>query len=472
MEVERGLALTCRRLFGEPSPLLSIGRFRLLRSLGHGGHGSVYEAFDPLRHRLLALKLLHDAGPAALYALKREFRALADLTHPNMVALHELYVEPHVAYFTMELVVGSDFLSYATACGRQTLIDALLQLCRGLSALHAAGKLHRDLKPDNVLVTHTGRVVLADFGLVTDAGAPQTSTCGTHAYLAPEQRAGRACESSDLYSLGVLLAAVLRARRAAGQSYERELEHLALRLTAASVRERPAHQQLMAALVAAAGEGRRFAVEPEREPASRRPPPAQLSALAAAFERSRRTPSAVVIRGEAGADKTALLAAFASFCCAADALVLRGRCHARESVSFKALDAVVDALSEHLVSLPAASRAALGPRNCGALIAAFPVLGRIPHWAESATARSARDLGVLGAQLRELLRRLARARPLVLLLEDVQWSDRESARLLASTWCHPAAPPLLLIMTERVDRRAESSALSAFADLRARAIAL
>ena len=104
--------------------------------------------------------------PRSLLGFKREFRALADISHPNLITLYELISDEEQCFFTMELVDGLNFREYVQ--GPDQLRTALPQLVQGLAALHAAGKLHRDLKPSNVLVTKEGRVVILDFGLVTE----------------------------------------------------------------------------------------------------------------------------------------------------------------------------------------------------------------------------------------------------------------------------------------------------------------
>jgi len=207
-------------------------RHVLGRRLGAGGTGVVYAAFDRKWKRHVALKTLKRQDPAGLVRFKREFRALADATHPNMVQLYELHLEGDDCYFTMELVEGDDFVRYVSGqqaraaqgtrastlsgaewtaardadgpeCAAEPpppsaqrpdlavdlprLRAALGQLAGAIHALHEMGKLHRDLKPSNVLVDHDGRVVLLDFGLVVELDGRENgasrSFAGTPAYM-------------------------------------------------------------------------------------------------------------------------------------------------------------------------------------------------------------------------------------------------------------------------------------------------
>jgi serine/threonine protein kinase len=219
-------------------------RFEVLAPLGHGGMGAVYRARDRERRMDVALKTLLSLNAEALVAFKREFRALQDLSHPNLVTMHELFSEGHDWFFTMELVEGIGFLGYVrrttsardvspnaktvrrvaeldgaslggeswpgSICDEARLRACLPQLVLGLDALHAAGKVHRDVKPSNIMVTPSGRVVILDFGLVTDADRraqlSQQSIVGTVDYMAPEQAAGLPVgPPADFYALGVLL---------------------------------------------------------------------------------------------------------------------------------------------------------------------------------------------------------------------------------------------------------------------------
>ena len=243
-------------------------RFKLMRELGSGGMGVVFEAHDRERDVRVALKTLLNLNPASLYRFKREFRALADVTHPNLVSLYELIEDKGQWFFTMELVDGVSFLTYVrgldasrvpagddptTATGSDLaapttapagvdteltqptlttspstpsspsstifppappdrLLQTLPQLTAALLALHTSGHLHRDIKPSNVMVTNTGRVVVLDFGVITELSADLhrksvDSFAGTPRYVAPEQLSEHreSVPASDWYSVGVML---------------------------------------------------------------------------------------------------------------------------------------------------------------------------------------------------------------------------------------------------------------------------
>ena len=144
-------------------------RFELIRPLGEGGFGVVYEAFDRQRSARVALKVLREGEGASLYRFKREFRALADVSHPNLVALDELLTEGGHWFFTMELVHGVPVVTYVrprSGLSEARLRESLAQLTDALTAIHRLGIVHRDIKPSNILVTAKGRVVVLDFGLV------------------------------------------------------------------------------------------------------------------------------------------------------------------------------------------------------------------------------------------------------------------------------------------------------------------
>jgi len=150
-----------------------IGRFVIVEKIGRGGMGVVYAAYDPQLDRRVAIKMLHDGLSETQGArLEREARAMAQLSHPNVVTVHETGMFEGRLYIAIEYVAGQTFGAWLRSQPRTQLaiLDLMLQAGRGLVAAHAVGLVHRDFKPENVLVGHDGRARVSDFGLVTAAG--------------------------------------------------------------------------------------------------------------------------------------------------------------------------------------------------------------------------------------------------------------------------------------------------------------
>ena len=224
-------------LFGDPAPTTAIGRFQIQRLLGAGGMGVVYAATDPQLGRTVALKLIQPttAGERATERLLREAQAMARLQHPNVVGIHEAGVHGGQVYLAMEYVDGGTLDAWLRAHPRtwQDIVAALAQAGDGLIAAHAAGLVHRDFKPANVLMGG-GRARITDFGLArTHAsvdelertagdgelllGQPLTRTdviLGTPAYMAPEQlRGATATPASDQFAFAVVVYEALAGHR-------------------------------------------------------------------------------------------------------------------------------------------------------------------------------------------------------------------------------------------------------------------
>ena len=204
-----------------------FGRYVVLDWLGAGGMGVVYSAFDPDLNRGVALKVLRNGGADLADRLPirdlllREAQAMAQLAHPNVVTVFDVGSVDDRVFIAMELVEGQTLAAWLRAQPRKRgeIVAVFLAAGHGLAAAHAAGLIHRDFKPDNVLVGNDGRVRVTDFGLARGAppdaatcaagpptGQLQTAVAGTLAYMAPEQYLGRSVDArADQFSFAVAL---------------------------------------------------------------------------------------------------------------------------------------------------------------------------------------------------------------------------------------------------------------------------
>jgi eukaryotic-like serine/threonine-protein kinase len=535
----------------DPLGLVSAaGGYELLGEVGRGGMGVVYRALDRRRGRVVALKTLQGVDASQLYRFKQEFRNLAGVTHPNLVTLHELVSDGQVWFFTMEYIEGVDFLGYvrgqaaleptdtldapATAIrlpdapvdtgdrdpvGEVTpfpvrpltsdqltrLRAALRQLALGLDALHTAGKLHRDLKPGNVLVTPEGRVVILDFGLAAEmdrTGLHQSSAAlivGTVAYMSPEQADARPVSAaSDWYSVGVMLyealightpfrgtlGQVLRDKQILDPSppsvllpnVPEDLDALCVGLLCRPPEGRPSGSEVLRRLGSVAP----VSVSPGASGSTAREQPfvgraAELATLAESFAALCRGRMVLAhVHGLSGAGKSALVQRFVDgLRTHPGVVILAGRCYEQETVPYKAFDSVVDGLSRHLARLPQTEAAALLPRDVSALVRLFPVLRQAPavaHMPGRTAPGEPQELRRRAlAALRELLARLGDRGPLVVAIDDLQWADTDSAALLAELLRPPDPPVLLLVAAYRSEQMDDSPFLVAMRGFEAEA---
>ncbi len=372
-------------------------------------------------------------------------------------------------------------LAERTQLDERRLRAALPQLVDGILALHEAGIVHRDIKPSNVLVEHAGRVVLLDFGLATTRGTRRTTrTAGTPHFMAPEQAAGLpASPPADWYAVGVMLYLalvgqlpfmgepryVLKRKRFVdapapsdvADGVPPDLDELCVELLRRNPEERPPGAEIIRRLGAVSSAGRSRARRAQRLFVGRR---AELRALHASFDSSREAATAVLLGGRSGVGKSALAQHFVrQLARDTAAMVLVGRCYERELVPFKALDEVIDNLTHQLDALPSEVVRAILPEDVRILAQAFPVFHNVvASFAESEAGDTLDTVFIADPQqqraalfscLRALFTNLARYRPLVIVIHDLQWADRDSVALIAELTRPPEAPPMMLLAALR-----------------------
>ena len=516
-------------------------RFLVLRRLGAGGAGVVYEAYDREQGGRVALKLLKKLHADALLRFKNEFRALQDLHHPNLVSLGEFFEQDGQWFFTMEYIDGIDLLSYVNRFGLRrgsettedrTIVDAvepprapaaapgsqeaageskpvdlcwlppfdekklravMPQLVRGVRALHAAGKIHRDIKASNILVTADGRLVLLDFGLIMETRRAREEAethlvVGTEKYMAPEQAAALAIgPQADCYSIGVVLyraltgqfpfgeatgdALIMKQRHRPPQPLDviegvpEDLNKLCVDLLRLSPDLRPTCDHILERLnvLDAKGAGTSNdslspgALTAQAGSAAFVGRDVELAILRDAFDEALRGGTcAIAVLGESGVGKSTLTRKFAELISdETGAVVLSSRCYERESVPYKAVDGIIDTLARVLARMPAMDLEDVMPERAALLAQAFPVLRRVRQFADAAPLSEAvgvdpkeRRVQLFGA-VRDLLGNLAARLPVVLVIDDLQWSDADSLALLRELLRGPDAPAILLLATAR-----------------------
>ncbi len=539
-----------------------LGRYEVVGHLGSGGMSTVYEAVDRERGTKVALKTLSAFDASAGVSIKREFRVVADLAHPNLAPVYELTSERGMWFFTMERVEGvslsrwtrgeaEDGDSKATGdlpfsrtlstveasheatqagaarrwsrnCsldGEATVVEsaarlppsvdsgvqptlpqrdmgairrAFGQITLGIGALHDAGLRHGDIKPANVLVRQDGQVVLVDFGLARpfDDLSSLHRSGGTPTYMAPEQLADAPVGSAaDWYALGATLYGMLTgvrpfladtklelylkkmhypppAPRALLPQLPEDLSDVCLALLNPDARERPGRDQLL----------RVFSGTSTPEVLGDRVTKPgfvgrddELCALEQAYGTARGGQLTLAhVHGQSGIGKSALLTSFLNAVADVDsALILRGRCYERERVPYKGFDRIIDDLALYLSQQEPGHASEYLPAHTGALAKVFPALASIEavalHAAEEVLPEGAMEVRRRAwSALRDLLAAVGKRRPIVLTIDDLQWSDTESGQLLGELLHGARDVPLLVVILYRPEEAATNEALLSY----------
>jgi eukaryotic-like serine/threonine-protein kinase len=459
-------------------------RFEVQEVIASGGQGTVFRASNRDNGQTVAIKVFHQSCLDSQRALKDEFRSLARLRHPGIVRMYELHVGDDYAFFTMEHVEGSELDSYLRAAlsgdaeptraqywGVLRLV--ITQLAIAIQAAHSAGLLHLDIKPGNVRVTEQGRVVLLDFGLVRNArqraGMLERSG-GTPPYMAPEQLGGhKVSDKTDWYALGAVLSQLLSAeprksripakRAAAAERDTRlpdvpeDLGRLCDALLQFDPEARPSGREVLARLGALTPRSGSSGVGSERIVGRE----AELAALQQLFDSHQRGhwkgTTLVKLSGAPGVGKTSLLRDFLERLLREDAAhVFWGRCFERAMVPYRLLDELMDQLAEAARRLRISSELDVDQLALGRMFRSF---ASEPSWGDPGAYAPPRADEITPKALRALTRILRKVaedgRPLVLWLDDVQWTDMDSVPLLLALLARNTTPLIVLFSGHAFD---------------------
>ena len=436
-----------------------IAGYELVGLIGAGGMGEVYKAYDKKLDRPVALKLLPlhlTDNPDWLRRFRAEAKAASSLNHPHILVVHDIGEFQGRPFIVMEFVEGQTLRERVDA-GSVAVKDAIgiaIQVASALAASHARGIVHRDIKPENVMLRPDGYVKVLDFGLARQMAAPEAGTLtatepgtliGTLRYMSPEQSRGEAAHApSDVFSLGLLLFEMVTGRHpfhadstigvlhgiqssAPGPSDAGpELDNLLVEMLQKDPRVRPPAADVVARLTGFAARApaagyvprRRTSVGRERERAD----------LRAAFEAADRgNGQFVAVSGEPGIGKSTLVDDFLSEL-AMPAWIARGRCSERLAGAEAHLP-FLEALDSLLKRDPAVA-AVMKQVAPSWYVHIAPMSPEEPSAARLLADTKSGSAERLMREMAALLHELARSRPFVLFLDDIQWADVSTIDLL------------------------------------------
>jgi hypothetical protein len=453
-------------------------RYQQATLIGTGSEGVVYQVFDRAMGCYVALKTFAIARDTDTSELKKEFRTLVSVNSPNVVVFHELEVRDDRAFFTMELVDGLDLATYIDpdaepAVRVSRLLAVLPRIIDGVHAMHGAGVLHGDLKPANILVRVDGTVKLVDFGLSRDASRSAHEALGnfrgTPSLMSPELARGEPLTPlGDWYALGATLFLVLTGRPAYShlelfeRRYPPRVDTLVpevppwLALLIEDLLDPDPSSRQAPRPWGSAGP----AVDPATEPRASDPfseafPFIGRDAFVARLERALPDahgprPGALIVKGPSGIGKSFLLREFARRAeHVHGARVFFGQCHFAEAVAYRGVDRILDELAADLARRTTDEVSALEVPHLADLFTVFPTFSRVTAW-RAREARVAREVQEVQRRAFESLTAIVgHFGRVVLVIDDAQWCDQDSLRVLAALTMRGACPNLLVVLALR-----------------------
>jgi len=473
----------------------ALGHYRIVEKIGTGGMGEVYEAEDSHLHRRVALKLLPErimGDATAVARFIREARAASALNHPNIVTVHDIGESGTNRFIVMEFIMGRTLRKMIEqGVDLASLPRIGEQVAKALAVAHAAGIVHRDIKPDNIMLRDDGYVKVLDFGLarlVPSGSSPTLATVvdntevgtvlGTARYMSPEQARGEATDSAtDMFSLGIVLYelstgqhpfpadsqigvlhAILSQSPVPPSRLNAEvpavLDSLILRLLEKDARLRPTAPEVESDLYAltgtpATGKGTRGVVSIERRTVGRK---RELAELRAAFDSAESGRGLLMcVAGEPGIGKTTLAEDFLAGLVAGglNGSIARGRCSERLAGT-EAYLPILEALESLLHAEGSVSLAGVLKRvaptwyvQIAPLAANDSSVSRVMEDAKAASQER------LKRELSSFLQEASRVRPLVFFLDDLHWADVSTVDLLAYIGGKLGSLRMLIIATYR-----------------------
>jgi len=469
----------------------NLGCFLLIRQLGKGGMGNVYSAIDLRSTAHVAVKVMRHLDSWSIYRFVEEFSWLLQLNHPHLVKLYDAFSQGDTRYFSMEQVEGLTIRNWfqtlaANDLSRWNMLrQVLAETASAIRFLHDCDVIHRDVKPSNLMITPGRRAMLLDLGLAMRAGKSTaglqmvdgSKIVGTIQYLPPEALRGESQTfASDWYSFGVLIfetitnsfppIAIDPKNKDLSKRYQlneeslrtkldglpEDLKTLCIDLLAGDPNLRPLGNEIIQRLGA---EDRRllsFATDSVclgREDI--------LNSITESLRVSSATGNLILIRGESGIGKTTLLKHWTRLQQRADesTLLFHFACHLQDHTPLRALNLLAQQLVTLMPELPQSLWEDLTANEGAEIVYGFPQMQQLigaqlrqkdpSVGVAELAARRAAGLHALLYWLRELSKR----RPVIIVIDDAQWADSDSGRLLAQLICNNTGFQGLLLLADQ-----------------------